>query len=79
VSLSNLRSGLLDIQRDGDGFKVVCADPIITITMELLVELCAAGHLIAINGGDLFLVGQVRYRPICVDSGRNLVLQRIDD
>jgi hypothetical protein len=77
VSLSNLRPGLLDVQRNGDGFKVVRADPII-ITTELFVEWCAAGHLIAVDGGDVLLVGQVRYRPVGVDSGRGLVLQRIN-
>lgn len=79
MTLTHLRSGLFDVQRDGDGFKAVRADPIVAATVELFVAWCVEGVFTATSSGDILLAGTVRYRLVGVDEGRNLILQRIDE
>jgi hypothetical protein len=70
--------GRLLLRNDGNEIVVDQADPIVALSLELVLELAATGALASTTYGELLIGGTVRYRPVGLDSGRNLVCQRIE-
>lgn len=79
IVLVGLQTGLINVRDVNGEYVVDHADPIVAMTADLLVDLSRRGILTASTYGDLLLAGQVRYRLVGVDEGRNLVLQRVED
>jgi hypothetical protein len=79
VNIRSLRSGAIDIDRVGDEIHVLRADPIVSFSLGLFVELCRTGVMTADGEDAVSLAGQVRYQLVGVTDYHELVAQRIDD
>lgn len=78
MSITGLRYGTIAARMSDDVLVVDRADPIVAVTMELLIEWAKKDVIVSSSYGGVLIAG-VRYWPVGVDEGRNLVLQRVDD